>query len=140
MNARGARGCRVAFAVALAVQLVVLYWPRPAGPTDVPGLDKLVHATIFGSVAYLGLRAGLRARWWLPVICAHAVVSDLIQGLFLPHRSGDWRDAVADLVGVGIAVAAWLPGNRSARASWRGDRTGSGDAHRPTAGGDSRSG
>jgi hypothetical protein len=142
VSARGRRGWQVALLVAVAVQLVILYWPRPAGPTGVPGLDKLVHAAMFGSVTYLGLRAGLPARWWVPLSCGHAVVSELIQGLFLVHRSGDWRDVVADLVGVGIALAAWLAGNRSARASWGGDRTGSGsgDAHRPTAGGDARSG
>ena len=140
MSARGGRAWQVALAVAVVVHLVILYWPRTAGPTDVPGLDKLVHAATFGSVAYLGLRAGLRSRWWVPVLCGHAVISELIQGLFLAHRSGDWRDVVADLVGVGLALAAWLAGNRPAQASWGGDRTGSGDAHRPTAGGDARSG
>jgi hypothetical protein len=140
VSARGGRAWRVAFAVAVAVNLLILYWPRTAGPTDVPGLDKLVHAATFGSVAYLGLRVGLRSRWWVPVLCGHAVLSELIQGLFLALRSGDWHDVVADLVGVGIGWAVWLAGNRSAQASWGGDRTGSGDAHRPTAGGDARSG
>ena len=140
MSARGGRAWQVALAVAVAVHLVILYWPRTAGPTGVTGLDKLVHAATFGSVAYLGLRVGLRARWWVPLLCIHAVVSELVQGLFLPHRSGDWHDVVADLVGVGLAVVAWLAGNRSARASWAGDGTGSGDAHRPAAGGDPRSG
>jgi hypothetical protein len=140
VSARGGRAWRVALAVAVAVHLVILYWPRTAGPTDVTDLDKVVHAATFGSVAYLGLRAGLRARWWVPVVSGHAVLSELVQGLFLAHRSGDWHDVVADLVGVGMALAAWLAGNRSARASWGGDRTGSGDAHRPTAGGDARSG
>ena len=51
MSARGGRAWRVALAVAVAVNLVLLYWPRTAGPTDVPGLDKLVHAATFGSVA-----------------------------------------------------------------------------------------
>jgi hypothetical protein len=140
VSARGGRAWQVAFVVAVAVNLVILYWPRTAGPTDVPGLDKVVHAVTFGSVAYLGLRVGLRPRWWVPVLCGHAVLSELVQGLFLAHRSGDWHDVVADLAGVGIGLAAWLPGNRSAQASWGGDRTGSGDAHRPTAGGDPRSG
>jgi hypothetical protein len=140
VSARDGRAWRVALAVAVVVHLVILYWPRTAGPTDVPGLDKLVHAATFGSVAYLGLRAGLSARWWVPVLCGHAVVSELVQGLFLAHRSGDWHDVVADLAGVGIALAAWLAGNRSAQASWGGDRSGPGDAHRPTPGGDARSG
>ena len=140
MSARGGRAWQVALAVAVAVNLVILYWPRTAGPADVPGLDKLVHAATFGSVSYLGLRAGLRSRWWVPVLCAHAVLSEVVQGLFLADRSGDWHDVVADLVGVGIALGAWLAGNHSAQASWGGDRTGSGDAHRPTAGGDTRSG
>ena len=131
---------QAAFALALVAHLAILYWPRTAGPTDGPGLDKVVHATTFGSVAYLGLRAGLAARWLLPLVAAHAAVSEVVQALLLPHRSGDWRDVVADLVGVALAAAAWLAANRPARASWSRDRSGAGDPHGPAAGGDTRAG
>jgi hypothetical protein len=110
-----------ALGVALAVNLVILYSPQAPGPAalgGVPGLDKVVHVATFGVLAWAGLRAGLMAGWWLPLLAAHAVLSEIVQHELLPHRSGDPLDVVADIVGV-------LAGSWSAWASWRGDRTGS---------------
>jgi len=131
------RRWRVALVLLLAVHVVVLYAPDTGGAPTVPGLDKVVHAATFGSVVLAGLRSGLAARWWVPVMAAHAVVSELVQHWVLPHRSGDPADVVADLVGVGLGVlAAWL----LERASWTGDRPGPGDADRTPAGGDTGTG
>ena len=38
---------------------------------------------------------------------AHAVVSEVVQALLLPTRSGDFADAVVDLVGVALGVVLW---------------------------------
>jgi hypothetical protein len=116
------------------VHLAVLYAPDTGGAPTFPGIDKVVHVATFASVALAGLRAGLPARWWVPVVAAHAVVSELVQHGVLPHRSGDPADVVADLAGVGLGVlAGWWLG----RASWVGDRSGPiGDADRTPAGGD----
>ncbi len=38
------------------------------------------------------------------VFVAHAVVSEVVQATLLPLRSGDPRDALADVVGVGLGV------------------------------------
>jgi VanZ family protein len=38
------------------------------------------------------------------VFAAQAVLSELVQGVFLPHRSGDALDAVADLTGIALGV------------------------------------
>jgi hypothetical protein len=103
-----------ALAVAVVVNLVILFWPRAPGGADVPGLDKVVHIATFGALAWTGLRAALPARWWLPLLALHAATSEVIQGVLLPHRSGDVLDVLADLVGV-------LAGSLIARASWRGD-------------------
>jgi hypothetical protein len=131
---RGTRAWQVALAVAVAVNLVILFWPRPASPGGLPGLDKMVHLATFGSVALTGLRAGLPARWLLPVLAAHAVASEVVQELLLSRRSGDLRDVVADLVGV-------LAGTLLARASWGSDGSGAGDdPDRAPAGGDTRPG
>ena len=131
---RGARAWQVALALAVVVNLVILFWPRPASPGGLPGLDKLVHLATFGSLALSGLRAGLAARWLLPVLGAYAVASEVLQELLLSRRSGDPRDVVADLGGV-------LAGTLLARASWGRDRSrAAGDPDRAPAGGDTRAG
>lgn len=104
---------RLLFAAAVAVNLAVLYWPRPVaeGP-DVPHLDKIAHVLVFAAVAWTGARAGLAARWLVPALLLHAVSSELAQAYLLPRRSGDAADVLADCVGV-------LAGILLARASWR---------------------
>jgi hypothetical protein len=122
----------VALALAVAVNLVILFWPRPAGPDGPPGLDKLVHLVTFATLALTGLRAGAAARWLLPVLVVHAAASEVLQELLLSRRSGDLRDVVADLGGV-------LAGTLLARASWGSDGSRSGhDPDRAPAGGDTR--
>ena len=51
-----------------------------------PGLDKVVHLLTFGSLALTGLRAGLPARWLLPVLAVHAAASEVLQELLPPAR------------------------------------------------------
>lgn len=95
------------FVLACLLHLYGLYSPRQAGPeTGIPDADKLAHLFLFASVAFLGLRVGIPARWLLGVLVANAVVSELVQHFLLPDRSGDPFDSLADLVGV--AVGAWL--------------------------------
>ena len=101
------RAWRWLVAAALLVQLVVLYWPRALGPEGAhPGLDKLVHAGVFGAVALAGVRAG--GRWWLVgLLCAlHAPLSEVLQHTVLPDRDGDALDAAADLLGTVLGTAA----------------------------------
>jgi VanZ family protein len=98
---------RAGFVLACVIHLYGLYSPRQAGPDlAIPYADKVAHLLLFGSVAFLGLRVGLPARWLLSVLAANAVVSELVQYFLLPHRSGDPFDSLADLVGV--ALGAWL--------------------------------
>jgi VanZ family protein len=98
---------RAGFLLACLIHLYGLYSPRQAGPdTGIPQIDKVAHVLLFGSVAFLGLRVGLPARWLFSVLAANAVVSELVQHFLLPHRSGDPFDSLADLIGV--ALGAWL--------------------------------
>lgn len=95
------------FVAACLLQLYALYSPRQAGPdVGLPLADKVAHLFLFSSVAFLGLKAGVPARWLLGVLAVNAVVSELAQHYLLPQRSGDPFDVLADLAG--IALGAWL--------------------------------
>lgn len=101
------RRWRVVLLGAVLVQLAVLYWPRPPDVGGgVPGFDLVVHLVVFGAVAFAGRRAGLPVVPLLVVLVAHAVLSEVVQEQLLARRTGDWRDAVADVVGVtgGLAL------------------------------------
>lgn len=104
-GARALLGALVAALVAL--QVVALYVPmEQGGPPLVPHGDKVVHAVLFGApVLVAGLAKG---RAW-PLLAAlgvvHAPVSEVIQHVALPSRSGDVLDVAADIVGIGVALA-----------------------------------
>lgn len=114
------RTIAVLFALALVAQLVVLYVPDP--PSDIPappGSDKLVHFAVFAAPALLGTLAGLRPLWLGAALAAHAVLSELVQHLLLPGRSGDAWDAVADLAGVAVGLAVGWLARRNASGATR---------------------
>jgi hypothetical protein len=113
----------VLLAVTVVVQLVVLYAPRaPATPSSLPWLDKLVHLTVFGAVAWAAVRCGLAPRVVGVVLVAHAALSEIVQHTLLAHRTGDVLDAVADSVGVvvGLALGGALRGRRRSAEGVRG--------------------
>lgn len=107
-----ARFPRAVFAVAVAANLVLLYWPRPDGGAGLPHVDKIVHVAAFMAVAWSGLRARVPASWLLPLLALHAGISEIVQDRLVPGRSGEGADVLADLVGI-------LAGTALARASWR---------------------
>lgn len=91
----------------LAVHLMGLYsvGSPESGPALFPHADKLAHIVLFGAPAFC-IRL-LTRRWWpLVLLVLHAPVSELVQYHLIPHRSGDWLDAVADVVGVLAGVLA----------------------------------
>ncbi len=109
------------FGVALLVQVWALYVPSaPSVDTGLP-LDKVVHAALFALVTWLGLRLGY--RWIIPAMVAQAALSELVQSWFLPQRSGDIADLLADLLGIALAwaissrPASFAPRRRSAADS-----------------------
>lgn len=110
---------RAALAVAVVVHLVVLYSPRVAGPdgmVEVPHLDKLVHAAVFGAVLLAGLAAGVPRAPLTLLLLAHAAVSEMVQAAALPARSGSPADALVDVAGIGLG---WAAAGWHARASER---------------------
>ena len=92
------------------VQLVVLYLPGeqvPEAGFTVPGLDKAIHVAVFALPAFLAVWRG-RSAWWALPFAVHAPVSELVQHAWVPLRTGDPVDVVADLAGVVLGVvAAW---------------------------------
>lgn len=104
----------IALAVVLVGHLCALYAPgspEPA-PVDIPGLDKVVHVALFALPAFLIGRL-TRASWPLWLLLAHAPISELIQHAFIPLRTGDPLDLLADLAGV--ALGTWLATRRDGR-------------------------
>lgn len=88
---------------------------------SVPGAelfwDKLLHVVGYAPLAFLALRAfhgGVEAPRPGPTIAAGVLVtvwaiSDEVHQAFVPGRSSDVRDVVADVVGFALAVfVQWL--------------------------------
>jgi hypothetical protein len=98
-----------AFAIALVVQVYALYRPEQDGPLPFPGADKVVHATLFAAPMLAGVLAGIPARLLAVVLVAHAALSEAVQAVVLPQRSGDPLDALADIAGVllVLGVLGW---------------------------------
>jgi VanZ family protein len=102
MSQRGRAGLA---ALALGVQLAVLYAPRaPAMDTGGIPVDKLVHVAVFAlpTVALIG--AGVPRGWVIGLMALHAPLSEVIQGALLTDRSAEGADVVADLAGVALGV------------------------------------
>ncbi len=94
-----ARG--LTFAATVLAQLLLLYAPAIAGLPHIGGLSSLAHILSFGAVLYTGVRFGLAARSLVAVLLVHAPISEIVQHWLLPTRTGDWRDAAADVIGIG---------------------------------------
>ena len=90
----------------LIVALTVAPMPDTGASLAVPGLDKLVHAALFGVLAWLALQARTRggARrpplWLLLVAIAVFAGADEWVQQFVAGRSADLMDWVADMTGV----------------------------------------
>lgn len=88
---------------ALLVQLVALYLPGSPEPSSfpIPEADKAVHFLLFAVPTFLAALLPGRALL-VSLIVIHAPLSELIQLEFVPFRSGDWVDLLADLIGITV--------------------------------------
>ena len=103
-------------AVFLAAVAVILYLTL-APNEDVPGSgmiwDKAAHSIAFGLLTVVGLLMSTHRR----LVVAGAVLGlgiaiEVAQSLMPFGRSGDWRDALGDAVGVAIGLALWALARR----------------------------
>ena len=119
--ARVPRRVRAAVACAVAAaHLAVLYSPRAPAVGSGIRLDLLVHVTVFAAVALTACWAGVGARTVGLVLAVEALVSEGVQALWLPGRTGDVTDLLADAVGV--AVGLWAASALARRGPARGSR------------------
>ena len=112
---RRARGVLAFAVVAVAVQLLALYWPVVTVEGPVSWTDKVVHLLLFAVPTYAVGRALGSVRVAVLVFAIHAPLSELVQHYALPGRTGDVWDAVLDLLGVALGAAALVVGPRLRR-------------------------
>jgi len=106
---------KVRWALVIAWALLIeglLVWPHPPelpAAYSFAGIDKVVHLTLFGVLGVLTARA-LRpdAPWWAAVVGAvlFGALTELEQH-FIPTRSMELGDLLADSTGALIGVALW---------------------------------
>jgi hypothetical protein len=106
---------RGVFAVAVLISLAVLFAPGSDVPSAPPGVDKLVHGSVFAVLAVTGRWAGIRRAVLAALLVLYGGVSELIQGVPALDRDpavGDW---LADVVGVLLGLLLWAGLQRRAR-------------------------
>lgn len=108
---------RAGFVVAVLVSLVVLFAPGPDVPPSPPGVDKIVHASLFALLAATGAWAGLNRRVLVVALPVYAALSEVIQSLAPLQRDGSFGDLLADLAGVCLALLVWAAVTRRSRAT-----------------------
>jgi VanZ family protein len=92
--------------------LVIVLWlalvPRPPAAIDT-GWDKLNHALAFSALALSGRFGFPGPRWRALAIAlgllAFGILIEAVQS-FLPTRSAELDDVIADVVGIGIGLLA----------------------------------
>ncbi|MDP9497955.1 MAG: VanZ family protein [Actinomycetota bacterium] len=102
MPGRGA--ATAAFAVAVLVSLYVLFAPTTAGAPVFPYADKVVHLLLFALLAATARWRFGRSAAVVAAVVAYAALSEVVQAVALPTRSGDLADLVADVAGVALAT------------------------------------
>ena len=98
---------RGAFAVAVLVSLAVLFAPASDVPSARPGVDKVVHFSLFLTLALTARWAGVGRQVTALSLLLYAVVSELLQGTDLVGRDAELLDGVADATGVLVGILLW---------------------------------
>lgn len=145
---RRATVARSLLVVVLVAVLLILLWPtRPAAASQnalqawferlhrqgVPTwlgfgtVEFLANVVMFLPLGFLSVFGWPRRPWWIPVIgwLLFSAAAELTQASLDAHRTGDWRDVIANGSGAALGVLAarwWL--RRAVRgAGTRADRS-----------------
>ena len=99
-----------------AAVLVILYMTL-APNEDVPGSslvwDKAAHSIAFGLLTVIGLLMSTHRRWLVALgVLALGIAIEIAQTLMPFGRNGDWRDALADAIGVVLGLGLWAIARR----------------------------
>ena len=100
----------------LLVAFSLTHVPLPQGPERIAYLDKAVHLAIFAGLSLL-VAAWRTTRFDRPrkaavitlVLCLTYAAVDETTQIYIPNRSADPKDFVADAVGTLIGLAAFFP-------------------------------
>jgi len=104
----------VVFLLLVLVSLAMFLTPGPDVPQGGPN-DKVVHAGIFVVLTLAGLLAAVpRVRLGVG-LAAYAAVTEVLQATLPIQRDGDWRDWLADVTGVLLALLLGWPMARAAQ-------------------------
>lgn len=108
----------IIFTILFAVLIFIL----SIMPTDIhgeppsfyfKGMDKFIHGIMYGILAILVLNEYLKKRSFkfLPVLLlvvitwAYSILMELVQYFFIEYRSGDFMDALANIVGILVGTS-----------------------------------
>ncbi len=94
--------------VAAVAAVLLLAWSQVPPPELDAGWDKANHFIAFAALAFAGRWAFERHQWaWIAALLGLAVLIEIGQ-LYVPGRSADLMDVVADAVGIAMGMAmAW---------------------------------
>jgi membrane associated rhomboid family serine protease len=98
---------RGVFAVTVLVSLAVLFAPGADVPSAPPGVDKLVHGSLFAALALTGRWAGMMRGVLAGLLVLYAAASELLQGIPVLQRDPSVGDWVADVVGILVGLLLW---------------------------------
>jgi VanZ family protein len=110
---------RGVFAVVVLVSLAVLFAPSSDVPSSAPGVDKVVHCSLFLALALSARWAGIRQQVAAVCLLGYAAASEVLQGTDLVGRDAEVLDWVADAAGVLVGLLLWQVSRRSARSTDR---------------------
>lgn len=102
------------YALAVAVVLYITLAPIDVLPQPSGWDDKVEHSVTWGVLTLLGIVLSPRRLWQIAAFTlALGAAIEVLQAIMPFGRSGDWRDVVADAVGVALGLGLWLAARRA---------------------------